>query len=220
MSNEPLSNKSFTSSQDHEFIPTRMKTINASKPVVNPQQFTRVSSNPLLVSAQKQMLQVEEIRKAKEAAAVRNRRQISPSMNRLIGFAEASERGGAPTARLAERSELLEEQEEEAERGDAHEGGRDDHDDGGCKHRAEKNVSRERKGRCFWASRRRFPSKKNAGKIDRIRLGSSYLPDWRSRMEREDRYLYVKKRTFPYLAWVARAHRLHQPSVLRVGLLG
>ena len=55
--------------QDHEFIPTRMKTINASKPAANPQQFTKVPSNPLLISAQKQMLQVEEIRKAKELAA-------------------------------------------------------------------------------------------------------------------------------------------------------
>ena len=46
-----------------------MKTINASKPAANPQQFTKVPSNPLLISAQKQMLQAEEIKKAKELAA-------------------------------------------------------------------------------------------------------------------------------------------------------
>lgn len=43
-----------------------MKTINASKPAANPQQFTKVPSNPLLISAQKQMLKVEEIKKTKE----------------------------------------------------------------------------------------------------------------------------------------------------------
>jgi hypothetical protein len=43
-----------------------MKQISASRPAQNPQQFTRVTSNPLLISAQKQMLQVEEIKKAKE----------------------------------------------------------------------------------------------------------------------------------------------------------
>ena len=58
--------------QDHEFIPTRMKTINASRPAANPQQFTRVTSNPLLLSAQQQMLKVEEIKKAKEIVQVRN----------------------------------------------------------------------------------------------------------------------------------------------------
>ena len=42
-----------------------MKTINASKPAANPQQFTKLPSNPLLISAQKQMLQVEEIKKMK-----------------------------------------------------------------------------------------------------------------------------------------------------------
>ena len=52
--------------QDHEFIPTRMKTIAASKPAANPTQFTRVTSNPLLISAQKQMLQVEEVKRAKQ----------------------------------------------------------------------------------------------------------------------------------------------------------
>ena len=60
----------FFSLQDHEFIPTRMKTINASKPAANPQQFTRVTSNPLLLSAQQQMLKVEEIKKAKEIVQV------------------------------------------------------------------------------------------------------------------------------------------------------
>ncbi len=79
-SNESLEDRTSTTSstegsinverrKDHEFIPTRMKTINASKPAANPQQFTKVPSNPLLISAQKQMLQAEEIRKAKEAAA-------------------------------------------------------------------------------------------------------------------------------------------------------
>ncbi len=57
--------------QDHEFIPTRMKTIQANKPVANPQQFTKVNSNPLLISAQKQMLKVEEIKKAKEIVQVK-----------------------------------------------------------------------------------------------------------------------------------------------------
>lgn len=52
--------------KDHEFIPTRMKQINASKPAADPKQFTRVPSNPLLVSAQKQLMMVEEVKKAKE----------------------------------------------------------------------------------------------------------------------------------------------------------
>lgn len=43
---------------DQEFIPTRLKTISASKPAADPTQFTRVPSNPLLISAQKQLLQV------------------------------------------------------------------------------------------------------------------------------------------------------------------
>lgn len=43
---------------DHEFIPTRMKTISASKPAADPTQFTRVPSNPLLISAQQQLLKV------------------------------------------------------------------------------------------------------------------------------------------------------------------
>lgn len=44
--------------KDHEFIPTRMKTISASKPAADPKQFTRIPSNPLLISAQKQLLLV------------------------------------------------------------------------------------------------------------------------------------------------------------------
>ena len=54
--------------QDHEFIPTRMKTIQASRPVANPQQYTRVPSNPLLVSAQRQMELAEEVKRQKEMA--------------------------------------------------------------------------------------------------------------------------------------------------------
>merc|ERR1712223_615400 len=49
--------------KDHEFIPTRMKTISASKPAADPSQFTRVNSNPLLISAQKQLMKVEEVKK-------------------------------------------------------------------------------------------------------------------------------------------------------------
>ena len=52
--------------KDHEFIPTRMKTIAASKPAADPTQFTRVTSNPLLISAQKQLMKVEEVKKKKE----------------------------------------------------------------------------------------------------------------------------------------------------------
>ena len=47
--------------KDHEFIPTRMKTISASKPAADPKQFTRVPSNPLLISAQKQLMQVFDL---------------------------------------------------------------------------------------------------------------------------------------------------------------
>jgi len=54
--------------KDHEFIPTRMKTIQASRPVANPQQYTRVPSNPLLVSAQRQMELAEEVKRQKEMA--------------------------------------------------------------------------------------------------------------------------------------------------------
>merc|ERR1719219_2663521 len=52
--------------KDHEFIPTRSSGILASKPAANPSQFTRVNSNPLLISAQKQMLLVEEVKKKKK----------------------------------------------------------------------------------------------------------------------------------------------------------
>ena len=52
--------------QDQEFIPTRTSGIMASKPAANPGQFTRINSNPLLISAQKQLLQVEEARKKKK----------------------------------------------------------------------------------------------------------------------------------------------------------
>jgi len=81
MSNESLENdrNSTTSStespnssgtqprKDHEFIPTRSKTITASRPAANPNQFTKIPSNPLLISAQKQIMQAEEIRKRKES---------------------------------------------------------------------------------------------------------------------------------------------------------
>jgi len=53
--------------KDHEFIPTRMKTISASKPAADPSQFTRVNSNPLLISAQKQLMKVEEVKKKAQA---------------------------------------------------------------------------------------------------------------------------------------------------------
>ena len=52
------SNSHLGSRKDHEFIPTRMKTISASKPAADPSQFTRVNSNPLLISAQKQLMKV------------------------------------------------------------------------------------------------------------------------------------------------------------------
>ena len=52
--------------QDQEFIPTRTSGIMASKPAANPGQFTRINSNPLLISAQKQLLQVEEAKKKKK----------------------------------------------------------------------------------------------------------------------------------------------------------
>ena len=54
--------------QDHEFIPTRQKTITASRPAADPGKFTKVPSNPLLISAQKQIMQAEEIRRRKESA--------------------------------------------------------------------------------------------------------------------------------------------------------
>jgi len=56
--------------KEHEFIPTRSSGILASKPAANPGQFTRVNSNPLLISAQKQMLLVEEVKKKKKEIKV------------------------------------------------------------------------------------------------------------------------------------------------------
>lgn len=56
--------------KEHEFIPTRSSGIMASKPAANPNQFTRINSNPLLISAQKQMLLVEEVKKKKEEVKV------------------------------------------------------------------------------------------------------------------------------------------------------
>jgi len=56
--------------KEHEFIPTRSSGILASKPAANPAQFTRVNSNPLLISAQKQMLLVEEVKKKKKEIKV------------------------------------------------------------------------------------------------------------------------------------------------------
>lgn len=64
--------------QDHEFIPTRMKTIQASRPVGNPQQFTRLPSNPLLESAQRQMELAEEVKRQKEMARRNSERQDDP----------------------------------------------------------------------------------------------------------------------------------------------
>ena len=65
-------------SQDHEFIPTRMKTITASRPAADPNQFTKVPSNPLLISAQKQLMQAEEIRKRKESEKMVRRGEDEP----------------------------------------------------------------------------------------------------------------------------------------------
>jgi len=56
--------------KEHEFIPTRSSGILANKPAYNPGQFTRVNSNPLLISAQKQLLLVEEVRKKKKEIKV------------------------------------------------------------------------------------------------------------------------------------------------------
>lgn len=56
--------------KEHDFIPTRSSGIMASKPAANPNQFTRINSNPLLISAQKQMLLVEEVKKKKEEVKV------------------------------------------------------------------------------------------------------------------------------------------------------
>lgn len=73
LSEESLDNSTTSSTEseqarktDHDFIPTRMKTIAASKPAADPKQFTRIPSNPLLISAQKQLMQVEEVKKKKE----------------------------------------------------------------------------------------------------------------------------------------------------------
>eukprot|EP00096_Caligus_rogercresseyi_P009901 TRINITY_DN3466_c0_g3_i4.p1 TRINITY_DN3466_c0_g3~~TRINITY_DN3466_c0_g3_i4.p1 ORF type:complete len:772 (+),score=260.42 TRINITY_DN3466_c0_g3_i4:243-2558(+) len=43
-----------------------MKTITASKPAANPGQFTKIPSNPLLLSAQSQMMKVEQVKRTKE----------------------------------------------------------------------------------------------------------------------------------------------------------
>lgn len=59
------SRQSDFSRKDNEFIPTRTSGILSSKPAANPNQFTRINSNPLLISAQKQMLLVEEVKKKK-----------------------------------------------------------------------------------------------------------------------------------------------------------
>lgn len=59
------SRQSDFSKKDNEFIPTRSSGILASKPAANPGQFTKVNSNPLLISAQKQMLLVKEVKKKK-----------------------------------------------------------------------------------------------------------------------------------------------------------
>ena len=60
-------NMYYFSLQDHEFIPTRQKTITASRPAADPGKFTKVPSNPLLISAQRQIMQAEEIRRRKES---------------------------------------------------------------------------------------------------------------------------------------------------------
>jgi len=56
--------------KEHEFIPTRSSGILAGKTAANPAQFTRINSNPLLISAQKQMLLVEEVKKKKKEVKV------------------------------------------------------------------------------------------------------------------------------------------------------
>ena len=72
--------------QDHEFIPTRMKTIQASRPVANPQQYTRVPSNPLLVSAQRQMELAEEVKRQKEMARRNSEREDVDAANHFNGI--------------------------------------------------------------------------------------------------------------------------------------
>ena len=64
--------------QDHEFIPTRTASITASRPAANPCQFTKIPSNPLLISAQKQLMQAEEIRKRKESEKMVRRGDDEP----------------------------------------------------------------------------------------------------------------------------------------------
>lgn len=59
------SRQSDFSKKDNEFIPTRSSGILSSRPAANPGQFTKVNSNPLLISAQKQMHLVEEVKKKK-----------------------------------------------------------------------------------------------------------------------------------------------------------
>jgi len=73
--------------KDHEFIPTRQKTITASRPAADPGKFTKVPSNPLLISAQRQIMQAEEIRRRKES---RERAEKAAA----AAAAPASESGG------------------------------------------------------------------------------------------------------------------------------
>jgi len=56
--------------KEEGFIPTRSSGILAGKPASNAGQFTRINSNPLLISAQKQMLLVEEVKKKKKEVKV------------------------------------------------------------------------------------------------------------------------------------------------------
>jgi hypothetical protein len=52
--------------------------ITASRPAANPCQFTKIPSNPLLISAQKQLMQAEEIRKRKESEKMVRRGDDEP----------------------------------------------------------------------------------------------------------------------------------------------
>jgi len=56
--------------KEEGFIPTRSSGIPCGKPASNAGQFTRINSNPLLISAQKQMLLVEEVKKKKKEVKV------------------------------------------------------------------------------------------------------------------------------------------------------
>ena len=58
-----------------------MKTIQASRPVANPQQFTRLPSNPLLESAQRQMELAEEVKRQKEMARRNSEREDDADMS-------------------------------------------------------------------------------------------------------------------------------------------